>query len=65
MKVTAQIFEHFEGSGDPRAIQGGGGAGMQLIGTRRNSLWLIKAYVAAMKNRYDEIYSYRLIAERA
>lgn len=62
MKVTAQIFEHFEGSDDPRAIEGGGGAGSKWIETRTNSLWLIKAYIRAMKNRYDETFTYRVVA---
>lgn len=58
MKITAQVFEHFEGSDDPRAIEGGGGPGSTLIETRTNSEWLIKAYIRAMKNRYDETFTY-------
>jgi hypothetical protein len=61
MKITAQIYEHFEGSDDPRAIQGGGGAGSRCIETRRNSRWLIKAYVAAMARRYDETFTFRVV----
>ena len=61
MKVTAHIFEHFEGSDDSRAIQGGGGAGSRVIETRTNSLWLIRAYVRAMQNRYDEKFSFRVL----
>lgn len=60
MKVTARIFEHFEGSDDPRAIQGGGGAGSHYLETRTNSLWLIKAYVKALSHKYDEVFSYKV-----
>lgn len=61
-KITVQIFEHFEGSSDLRAIQGGGGAGSKLIETRTNSPWLIKVYLRAMSERYGETFSYRHIA---
>ena len=61
MKITAQIFEHFEGSDDLRALQGGGGAGSRLIDIRTNSPWLIKAYIRAMSERYGETYSYRRV----
>lgn len=50
-KVTAHIYESFEGSDDPRAIQGGGGAGSRRIETRTNSLWLIKRYVDILNDR--------------
>lgn len=59
-KVTAQIYEHFDGSDDPRAIEGGGGAGLRHIETRTNSLWLIRAYITAMKNRYDGNFTFRI-----
>ena len=62
MKVTAYIMESFEGSDDPRAIQGGGGAGSRVIETKTNSLWLIRAYVRALRNKYDEPFSYKVIA---
>ena len=61
MKITVHIFEHFEGSDDPRAIEGGGGPGARLIETRTNSKWLIEAYILAMKNRYDEVFTYRRV----
>lgn len=63
MKVRAQIFEHFDGSDDPRAVQGGGGPGSRVIETRTNSLWLIRAYVRAMANRFDERFTFRVIGE--
>ena len=63
MKVTAHIWEHFEGSDDPRAIEGGGGAGKRRVETFTNSLWLIKAYVAIWNDR-GETLSYT-IAGRA
>ena len=60
MKVTADIYERFEGSDDPRAIQGGGGEGARCIETRINSLWLIKAYVRALNEREGcDDYFYR------
>lgn len=61
-KITADIYEHFEGSDDPRAIQGGGGAGSQWIERRTNSEWLIRAYIRAMTNRYDERFTFRRVA---
>ena len=61
MKVTAHIFEAHEVSDDPRAIQATGGASMQLVRIARNSAWLIRAYVRAYENRYDDtlIVSFR------
>jgi hypothetical protein len=64
MKVTAYIWEHSEGSDDPRAIEGGGGPGKRCIETRTNSAWLIRAYVRALTNRYNETYSYSLVASK-
>ena len=61
MKITVDIYEHFEGSDDSRAIQGGGGAGAKLIERRTNSAWLIAAYIRGMTNRYEERFSYRRI----
>ncbi len=62
MKITAEIYEHFEGSDDPRAIQGGGGAGSRRIERKTNSEWLIKAYLRAMANRYGETFSFKRVA---
>lgn len=62
MKVKAELYEVFEGSDDPRAIQGGGGAGMQLIETRTNSAHLIAAYVRAYYNRYGDRLKTRIVA---
>lgn len=62
MKVTAYIMESFESSDDPRAIEGGGGAGTRVIETRTNSLWLIRAYVRALRNKYEESFSYRVVS---
>lgn len=64
MKVRADIVEHFEGSDDPRAIQGGGGPGTRTIETRTNSLWLIKAYVAILNHR-EGGFGYRIIGNAA
>lgn len=57
MKITAQLYETFDGSDDPRAIQGGG---EKLSETRTNSPYLIVAYVKAYENRYGE----RLLVRR-
>lgn len=54
MKVLAQMYEVEEGSDDPRAIQGGGGASEKLVGVVRNSRWLVEAYVRAYYNRYGD-----------
>jgi hypothetical protein len=61
-KVTAYILQAFEGSDDPRAIEGGGGSGTKAIEVKRNSLWLIKAYVRAINNKYGEEYGYKVIS---
>ena len=61
MKITALIWEHFEGSDDPRAIQGGGGTGSRCIGRHTNSPWLIRAYVAALASKYDDQYSFTTV----
>lgn len=50
-KVTARIWEHEEGSDDPRAIEGGGGPRERWVETRTNSLWLIKRYVDILNIR--------------
>ena len=60
-KVTALIFQATDGSDDPRAIQGGGGAGRRVIETRTASLRLIRAYVRALSNRYGETFTFRVI----
>jgi hypothetical protein len=64
MKTTAHIYEYLEGSDDPRAIQGGGGSKWRLTETRTASLWLIKAYVRALANRYDEQYKLQIVSPR-
>jgi len=61
MKTTAYIYEYIEGSDDPRAIQGGGGSKWRLIEKRTASLWLLRAYVKALTNRYDEQYKLQII----
>lgn len=53
-KVHACFYEIDEGSDDPRAIQGGGGASERLIGRAHNSRWLIEAYQRAYYNRYGD-----------
>jgi hypothetical protein len=62
MKVTAHIYEYLEGSDDPRAIQGGGGPKWRLLETRTASLWLLRAYVRAMGNRYSEEYKLQIVS---
>jgi len=62
MKVTAYIYEQIEGSDDARAIQGGGGSVRRLIEKRTTSLWLLRAYVKALTNRYDEPYKLEIIS---
>jgi hypothetical protein len=62
MKTTAHIYEYCEGSDDPRAIEGGGGSKWRLIETRTASLWLLRAYVNALTNRYDEQYKLQIIS---
>lgn len=59
-KVTAIIWEAYEGSDDPRAIEGGGGSGAKAIAYKTNSLWLIKAYVNALCNKYGDDYSFSI-----
>jgi len=61
MKVTAYILEYVEGSDDPRAIEGGGGGKWRVADTRTASPWLIKAYVRALTNKYDETYKSQII----
>lgn len=53
-KVTVQIFEREDGSDDPRAIQGGGGASERFVEGRTNSLWLIERYIAIIRDRGDD-----------
>ena len=59
MKVKAYIFETYDGSDDPRAIQGGGGASETLVLTACNSAWLIRAYIRAYANRYGDTLTVR------
>ena len=61
MKTTAYILEYIEGSDDPRAIEGGGGSKWRLIEKRTASLWLLRAYVKALTNRYDEQYKLQIV----
>ncbi len=51
MKSTADIYEHFEGSDDPRAIEGGGGAGSRRIETFTASRYLIERWVSIWNAR--------------
>jgi hypothetical protein len=62
MKTTAYILEYIEGSDDPRAIEGGGGPKWRVIDKRTASLWLLRAYVKALTNRYDEQYKLEIIS---
>lgn len=62
MKITADIFERFEGSEDARAAQGGGDAGLRCIARKTNSEWLIRAYTRAMSNRYEEVFTFKRVA---
>ncbi len=62
MKTTAYILEYTEGSDDPRAIEGGGGSKWRVIDKRTASLWLLRAYVKALTNRYDEQYKLEIIS---
>jgi hypothetical protein len=62
MKVTAYIYEQIEGSDDARAVQGGGGPMWRLIEKRTASLWLLRAYVKALMNRYDEPYKLEIVS---
>ena len=61
MKVVAYIHEYVEGSDDPRAIEGGGGSKWRMIDARTASLWLIKAYVRALTNKYGEQYKIQIV----
>jgi hypothetical protein len=60
-KVTAIIWEHYEGSDDPRAIEGGGGPGARRLEEFTNSLWLIEAYVRVLNHREPETYSFSIV----
>ena len=60
MKTTAYILEYIEGSDDPRAIEGGGGSRWRVADTRTASLWLLRAYVKALTNRYGEQYKLQI-----
>ena len=62
MKVIADIYEHFDGSDDPRAIEGGGGAGSRRTDRFTASLWAIKAYVRIW-NEQGENLSYKIVGE--
>jgi hypothetical protein len=62
MKTTAHVYEYLEGSDDPRVIEGGGGPKWRLIETRTASLWLLRAYVKALANRYDEVYKLQIVS---
>jgi len=64
MKTIAHIYEYLEGSDDPRAIEGGGGSKWRLIEKRTASLWLLRAYVKALTNRYDEPYKLEIVSPR-
>jgi len=50
MKTTAYIYEHIEGSN------------WRLIEKRTASLWLLRAYIKALMNRYDERYKLEIIS---
>lgn len=63
MKIKAHILEHFEGSDDPRAIQGGGGAGSRVWKTVTNSRYLIERYVALLNKKYDEGMTIQFVGE--
>lgn len=53
-RITAALYECEEGSDDPRAIQGGGGASERLYKIIRGSRRRIDAYVKAHFNRYGD-----------
>ena len=61
MKTTAHIYEYLDGSDDPRDIEGGRGSKWRLLETRTASLWLLRAYVKAMENRYDETFKLQIV----
>lgn len=54
-KITAQFYEADEGSDDPSAIQGGGGASERLVRTVHVSPYLITKYLIAHCNRYGDM----------
>lgn len=60
-KITADIYEHEEGSDDSRAIQGGGGPSMRRVDRRTNSRWLIKAYVAVLTAREGSLFTFKQV----
>lgn len=53
-RVTAALYETEEGSDDPRAIQGGGGASERLHKIIRGTRRRIDAYRRAYLNRYGD-----------
>lgn len=53
-RITAALYEYEEGSDDPRAIQGGGGASERLYKIIRGTRRRIDAYVKAHYNRYGD-----------
>lgn len=62
MKTTAYILEYIKGSDDPRAIEGGGGSKWRVADRRTASPWLLRAYVKALANRYNEVYKLEIIS---
>jgi hypothetical protein len=62
MKTTAHIYEYLDGSDDPRDIESGRGPKWRLLETRTASLWLLRAYVRAMENRYSEEYKLQIVS---
>jgi hypothetical protein len=62
MKTTAHIYEYLDGSDDPRDIESGRGPKLRLLETRTASLWLLRAYVKAMENRYSEEYKLQIVS---
>lgn len=60
-KITADIYEHQDGSDDPRSVQGGGGASARRIERRTNSRWLIHAYVTLLTAREGTLFTFRRI----
>ncbi len=55
-KVTAIIMQDFEGSDDPRAIEGGGGAGSKIVKRCTCSAWLVNTWIKIASLKYDEHY---------
>ena len=65
MKTTAHIYEYLDGSDNPRDIESGRGPKWRLLETRTASLWLLRAYVKAMENRYSEPFKLQIVARGA